>query len=200
MSSARSRNRLRPAASPGTTGMALAPYLFNILVGDTPTIEALNLSGQPVTGLTWTSSNINVVTVSSVDPTVLNAVGVGQATITAGTATALVTVAAAGVTPAIGVWPPNGCNSPAYDPTNPQVTFCGTGVKDFDDLISTGFVRTQKMFVNLPKMRRYQVQIYPCTAANKFGPPVWENLLSAPGTSISVNGDPGSKTIRTCTQ
>jgi hypothetical protein len=80
-------------------------------------------------------------------------------------------------------------------------TFCSFGTKDFDDLISYGFVRRQQIFAQLPNVRNYKVQFYPCTAKNTFGKPVWENLLSAPTqAAILVNGDSGSKTQRMCTQ
>src|SRR5580658_9505385 len=75
--------------------MGRFPYLF-LVVGDTHSIQALNSTSQPVTGLTWTSSNTSVVVVSTTDPTSLTAVASGQATITAGTATAVVTVYPAG--------------------------------------------------------------------------------------------------------
>ena len=51
-------------------------------------------AGQPVTGLTWTSSDPNVVSLSSDDPPVLTALAAGHVTITAGTASADVTVSA----------------------------------------------------------------------------------------------------------
>ena len=41
------------------------PNIINLTVGDTRTIQALNEAGQPVTGLTWTSSDSNVVSLSS---------------------------------------------------------------------------------------------------------------------------------------
>lgn len=57
------------------------------------------------------------------------------------------------------------------------------------------------MFVQLPNVRNYRVQIYPCTTQNTFGKPAWENRLSAPTrTAILVNGDGGSTTQRTCHQ
>jgi hypothetical protein len=53
------------------------------LVGDTHTIQALNSAGQPVTGLTWTSSDTDVVSLSSADPPVFFALAAGHVTITA---------------------------------------------------------------------------------------------------------------------
>ena len=72
--------------------MTLSPNLITMLVGDTATIQALNSSGQPVTGLTWTSSDPAVVSLSTADPPLLTALVVGHVTITAGTASADVTV------------------------------------------------------------------------------------------------------------
>jgi IPT/TIG domain len=72
--------------------VTLVPNVINMMVGDTHSIQALNSSGQSVTGLTWTSSNTNVVTLSTDDPPILTAAGVGHSTITAGGASANVTV------------------------------------------------------------------------------------------------------------
>jgi hypothetical protein len=41
----------------GGSAAMLAPVLINMAVGDTHTIQALSAAGQPVTGLTWTSSD-----------------------------------------------------------------------------------------------------------------------------------------------
>ena len=75
--------------------VTLLPNVINMVVGDTHTIEALNSSGQSVTGLSWTSSNTNVVTLSTDDPPILTAVAVGRSTITAGGASADITVSPA---------------------------------------------------------------------------------------------------------
>ena len=75
--------------------MTLSPNLLTMLVGDTHTIQALNASGQPVTGLTWTSSDPTVVSLSTTsDPPLLTALAVGHVTIAAGTGSADVTVSA----------------------------------------------------------------------------------------------------------
>jgi hypothetical protein len=90
--------------------VALVPDVINMLVGDTHAIEALNSSGQSVTGLTWTSSNTNVVTLSTDDPPILTAAGVGRSTITGGGASAEVTVS-----PALAIGLPLGtvlCSTP----------------------------------------------------------------------------------------
>ena len=76
----------------GGSSVTLSPNLITMLVGDTHTIQALNSSGQPVTGLTWASSDPTVVSLSTDDPPLLTALAVGHATITAGTGSADVTV------------------------------------------------------------------------------------------------------------
>ena len=76
----------------GGSSVMLAPNLLNLVAGDTHAIQALNSSGQPVTGLTWTSSSSSVVSLSGSDPPILTALIAGHVTITAGTATADVTV------------------------------------------------------------------------------------------------------------
>ena len=66
-------------------GNSLVPSVVNMMVGDTRTLQA-------ATGLTWTSSDPTVVSLSSDDPPLLTALAPGNVTITAGTATADVTV------------------------------------------------------------------------------------------------------------
>lgn len=58
---------------PVSGGNTLAPALLKMLVGDTHTIQALNAANQPVTGLTWASSDPAVVSLSSDDPPLLTA-------------------------------------------------------------------------------------------------------------------------------
>ena len=76
---------------PGNTTI-LVPNLLNMAVGDTATVQASSLTGQPLTGLTWTSSDPTVVSLSTDDPPVLTAVAPGHVTIVAGTASVDVTV------------------------------------------------------------------------------------------------------------
>ena len=73
-----------------------------MLVGGTSPITALNPNGKSVAGLTWVSSDSTVVTVSNDDPPVLTAVAPGNVTITAGGASADVTVYAGGTTLPLG--------------------------------------------------------------------------------------------------
>ena len=81
---------------PGSPGSAslIAPSMLNMLVGDSRSLQALSSSGQPMLGLTWTSSNTAVVSLSADDPPVLSALAVGRVTIAAGGASADVTVMA----------------------------------------------------------------------------------------------------------
>src|SRR5208283_1301661 len=80
---------------PAASGNTLVPALLNMVVGDTRTLQALNASGQTVTGLTWATTDPTIVSLSTDDPPLLTALAVGNVTITAGTATCDVTVSAA---------------------------------------------------------------------------------------------------------
>jgi hypothetical protein len=72
------------ALSAGQNAVTLTPNVLNLVVGEMHALQAVNSSGQPITGLTWTSSDPNVVRLSTDDPPVLTAVSPGHATITAG--------------------------------------------------------------------------------------------------------------------
>ncbi|HUI75386.1 MAG TPA: kelch repeat-containing protein [Candidatus Acidoferrum sp.] len=105
--------------------VTLNPNVVNMLVGNTQPIQALNAGGQSVTGLAWSSSNTNVVTLSTDDPPIVTAVGAGNATITAGNASADVTVLNASFLP-IGtpVWsnPGDGSGVVSIVPAVPSAT------------------------------------------------------------------------------
>jgi hypothetical protein len=73
----------------------LVPDMLNMMVGDAHTIQAVNSAGQPVTGLTWTTSDPTVVSLSTDNPPILTALAAGHVTITAGGATTDVIVSAA---------------------------------------------------------------------------------------------------------
>ena len=113
----------------GSTSVTLVPNLLNLLVGGTQTMQALDANGNSVTGLTWTSSNISVVTLSNDDPPILTAVAAGSATITAGNASADVTVWAGSTLP-LGtvIWsnPGDGSGVSSIVPAVPS----STGVAD----------------------------------------------------------------------
>jgi hypothetical protein len=72
----------------------LVPDMLTMFVGQERTLQARNTAGQLATGLSWTSSDPDVVSLSSDAPPKLQAVAPGRATITAGTATADVIVEA----------------------------------------------------------------------------------------------------------
>jgi IPT/TIG domain/Beta-propeller repeat len=72
--------------------VTLSPSLLNLLVGQTQTVQALSPTGTEVTGLTWTSSDSTVVSLSTDDPPVLTALAPGHITITAGDSSSDVTV------------------------------------------------------------------------------------------------------------
>ena len=79
---------------PGGTN-TLVPNIVSMVVGDTRTIQALSNTGQPLTGLTWTSSDTSIVSLSTLavsDPPILTALAPGHLTLTAGTASADITV------------------------------------------------------------------------------------------------------------
>ena len=107
---------------PVSGGNTLAPNLLNLVVGDTHTIQALNPAGQPVTGLTWTSSDPNVVSLSTADPPVITALAPGHVTITAGTASADVTVSADALSVGTVLWsnPGNGAGVTKIVPAVPS--------------------------------------------------------------------------------
>jgi hypothetical protein len=70
----------------------LTPDVMSLVAGETRTIQALDANGNPVTGLTWLSSDPTVLELSNADPPVLTALAAGNVTITAGSASADVTV------------------------------------------------------------------------------------------------------------
>ena len=113
----------------GGTSVTIVPNIINMVIGDTRTLQALGSNGQTMTGLTWTSSNTTVATLSTDDPPILTAIASGNATITAGSASADVTVFA-GATLPLGtvIWSNPGDGSGVYNivPAVPS----STGVAD----------------------------------------------------------------------
>src|SRR5208283_2212227 len=81
-----------PGGLGGTAAVTLVPNLINMVVGDTRTIQALNSSGQEVNGLSWSSSDTTVASLSTDDPPIITAVAPGHVTITAGDSSADLTV------------------------------------------------------------------------------------------------------------
>jgi hypothetical protein len=81
-----------PPSLSGETQVTLVPDVMSMVVGDTRSMQALNSAGQSVTGLIWESSNPAVASLSTDDPPIITAVAVGNVTITAGSASADLTV------------------------------------------------------------------------------------------------------------
>jgi len=113
---------------PGSSN-TVVPSILNMVVGDsTQSLHALTAASQPVTGLTWTSSNPAVVSLSTDDPPVLTALAAGNVTITAGTGTADVTVWAGSLPLGTVIWsnPGNGSGVTSIVPAVPS----SSGVAD----------------------------------------------------------------------
>ncbi|MGC1830933.1 MAG: IPT/TIG domain-containing protein [Candidatus Acidiferrales bacterium] len=91
-------------SSDGSAPLMLTPNTISMVVGDTHTIEAVNALGQSVTGLAWRSSDTTVVSLSTDDPPVLTALAAGHVTITAGNASADVTVYAGSLPTGTALW------------------------------------------------------------------------------------------------
>jgi len=125
--------------SSGGNGVTLVPNMLNLVVGQTQTIQALNASNQPVTGLTWTSSNPKVVSLSTDDPPILTALTAGHVTITAGTGSADVTVSYATLPPGTVIWsnPGDGSGVTNIVPAVPSAT----GVADIFAFQADGTVQ-----------------------------------------------------------
>ena len=81
-----------PSSGTATT-VSLFPNLLSMIVGETRTLQTLNTSsGAALGGLSWTSSDSTIVSLSTDDPPVITAIAPGNATITAGDGTATITV------------------------------------------------------------------------------------------------------------
>jgi hypothetical protein len=108
----------------GGAAGTLAPNLLNMVVGDTHTIQALGSNNQPITGLTWTSSDTTVVSLSTDDPPILTAVAAGHVTITAGGASADVTVSSVTLSLGTVLWsnPGDGSGVMSIVPAVPSPT------------------------------------------------------------------------------
>lgn len=125
-----------------TNALTLVPNQLNLVVSQTQTIQALNASNQPVTGLTWASSNPKVVSLSTDDPPILTALAAGSATITAGSASADVTVSYATLAPGTVIWsnPGNGSGVISIVPAVPS----SRGVADVFAFQADGTVQAIK--------------------------------------------------------
>ena len=110
---------------PVSGGNTVTPAMLNMEVGDTHTVQAVNSAAQPVTGLTWTSSDTNIVSLSTDDPPILTAMEVGHVTIRAGSGSVNVTVSPAhSLTPGTVLWsnPGNGSGVTKIVPAVPSMS------------------------------------------------------------------------------
>jgi hypothetical protein len=100
------------------------PVMLNMVVGDTHTIQALSSTDQSVTGLTWASSDPTVVSLSADDPPIVTALAAGRVTITAGSASADVTVFAVALPMGTVIWsnPGDGSGVTSIVPAVPSPT------------------------------------------------------------------------------
>jgi hypothetical protein len=96
------RTFIVPASRP--TAVALVPNVESLVVGETRTLQALRVGGQVVTGLAWTTSDTNVVSLSSRDSPELTALAAGRVTIRAGSASTDVTVFTAELPMGTVIW------------------------------------------------------------------------------------------------
>lgn len=120
--------------APDGNGMTIQPAMLNMVVGDTHRIQALSSAGQSVTGLTWTSSDPTVVSLSSDDPPILTALAAGHVTITAGTASADVTVSAGALPLGTVLWSVPASDVYSIVPAVPS----STGVADVFAFLNVG--------------------------------------------------------------
>lgn len=72
--------------------VTIIPNLISMVVGDTRPIQAFDTTGKAIAGLTWTSSDTTLATLSTDDPPFVTAVAPGHVTITAGNAATDITI------------------------------------------------------------------------------------------------------------
>ncbi len=163
----------------GSNSVTLVPNVINMLVGGTQSIEALNPNGQSVTGLTWTSSDTAVVTLSTDDPPIITAVGPGNATITAGNASADVTVwTGSTLTTGTVIWsnPGDGSGVSCIIPAVPA----STGVADVFALNDDGYVQA----ITSSGMTSWMANVGTSIACSALVPDFQGGLVVVNGTSI----------------
>jgi len=109
--------------------MNIVPTSVSMVVGNSRTLQAVDSTGNTLTGLAWSSSDTTVISLSTDDPPILTALQPGTVTITAGAASADVTVYA-GPTLPLGttIWshPGDGSGVSAIMPAVPS----DTGIAD----------------------------------------------------------------------
>jgi hypothetical protein len=110
----------------GSSGVpvTITPHFLNMVVGETRSIQAVDTQGHSVKSLAWMSSDPTVVGLSTDDPPVLTALAAGHVTITAGNASADVTVFADALPLGTVKWSNAGDGSGIYQvvPAVPSLT------------------------------------------------------------------------------
>jgi len=84
--------RVTSGGSGSSASVTLAPEIMSMVVGDTRSLQALDSNSQPATGLSWSSSDTTIATLSTDDPPIITAIAPGNVTIYAGQASADITV------------------------------------------------------------------------------------------------------------
>ena len=133
-----------PPSDPSQPSLTITPSLISMVVGDTRTLQVLDPNGQEVTGLTWTTSDSTIATLSTDDPPVITAVAPGHVTIKAGNASADVTIYAGPLLPAgTVVWknPGDGSGVASIIPAVPS----SSGVADVFASQASGLVQAVKV-------------------------------------------------------
>ena len=72
--------------------VTLSPAMLSLVVGEARTVQAQDATGTTLTGLTWSASDNTIVSLSTDDPPVIAALAAGHVTVTAGNASADITV------------------------------------------------------------------------------------------------------------
>ncbi len=83
----------------------------------------------------------------------------------------------------------------------PEPSQTNPGAPFYDEIGTRGkgpFGLTQQFFLVLPGIPRFRVQLVPCTAAETFGAPVWQNVIKATTQTVQINNDQGGTEARTC--
>ena len=118
----------------------LVPHVISMVVGETRSIQALDMQSHPILGLTWTSSDVTVVSLSADDAPLLSALAPGHVTVTAGDSSADVTVISGlALSPGAILWssPGDGTGITQTVPAVPSPT----GVADVFALQASGNVQ-----------------------------------------------------------
>jgi hypothetical protein len=84
--------------------VTLVPDVVSMSIGDARTLQAFDSNNQPLTGLTWSTSDANIVSLSTDDPPNITALAPGTVTITAGTGSADITVYAGALPLGTTIW------------------------------------------------------------------------------------------------